>query len=55
MGGDQPVHLREALMLTDAPSVTQLSQVIAQATAPSFLLGAVAALRANRADEPRHR
>jgi Protein of unknown function (DUF2721) len=30
-------------MLPDTPSVTQLSQVIAQVTAPSFLLGAVAA------------
>ena len=30
-------------MFTDAPSVTQLSQVIGQVTAPSFLLGAVAA------------
>ena len=30
-------------MPLDAPSVTQLSQVIAQVTAPSFLLGAVAA------------
>jgi len=30
-------------MLPDTPSVTQLSQVIAQITAPSFLLGAVAA------------
>jgi magnesium-transporting ATPase (P-type) len=30
-------------MLSDTPSVTQLSQVITQVTAPSFLLGAVAA------------
>ena len=30
-------------MPLDAPSVTQLSQVIAQVTAPSFLLGTVAA------------
>ena len=30
-------------MLPDTPSVTQLSQVITQITAPSFLLGAVAA------------
>ena len=30
-------------MLPDTPSVTQLSQVITQKTAPSFLLGAVAA------------
>jgi hypothetical protein len=30
-------------MLPDTPSVTQLSQVIAQVTAPAFLLGAVAA------------
>jgi VIT1/CCC1 family predicted Fe2+/Mn2+ transporter len=30
-------------MLSDTPSVTQLSQVIAQVTAPAFLLGAVAA------------
>ena len=30
-------------MALDTPSVTQLSQVIAQVTAPSFLLGAVAA------------
>ena len=30
-------------MAVDTPSVTQLSQVIAQVTAPSFLLGAVAA------------
>jgi len=30
-------------MFPDAPSVTQLSQVIGQVTAPSFLLGAVAA------------
>jgi len=30
-------------MLAETPSVTQLSQVIAQVTAPSFLLGAVAA------------
>jgi hypothetical protein len=30
-------------MPLDAPSVTQLSQVIGQVTAPSFLLGAVAA------------
>jgi len=30
-------------MLPDTPSATQLSQVIAQVTAPSFLLGAVAA------------
>jgi hypothetical protein len=29
-------------MLQDTPSVAQLSQVIAQVTAPSFLLGAVA-------------
>src|SRR5215468_4742903 len=29
-------------MLAETPSVTQLSQVIAQVTAPSFLLGAVA-------------
>ena len=30
-------------MLSDTPSVTQLSQVIGQVTAPAFLLGAVAA------------
>jgi cytochrome bd-type quinol oxidase subunit 2 len=30
-------------MLPETPSVTQLSQVIAQVTAPAFLLGAVAA------------
>jgi Protein of unknown function (DUF2721) len=30
-------------MLSDTPSITQLSQVIGQVTAPSFLLGAVAA------------
>ena len=30
-------------MLPDTPSVTQISQVITQVTAPSFLLGAVAA------------
>jgi len=30
-------------MLSDTPSVTQLSQVITQVTAPSFQLGAVAA------------
>ena len=30
-------------MAFESPSITQLSQVIAQATAPSFLLGAVAA------------
>jgi hypothetical protein len=30
-------------MVTDTPSVEQLSQVIAQVAAPSFLLGAVAA------------
>jgi uncharacterized protein DUF2721 len=30
-------------MLPDTPSVTQLSHVIAQVTAPAFLLGAVAA------------
>jgi len=30
-------------MIAETPSVTQLSQVIAQVTAPSFLLGAVAA------------
>jgi hypothetical protein len=30
-------------MLPDTPSITQLSQVIAQVTAPAFLLGAVAA------------
>ena len=30
-------------MLSDKPSAIQLSQVIAQVTAPSFLLGAVAA------------
>jgi len=30
-------------MLPDTPSVTQLSQVITQVTAPSFLVGAVAA------------
>ena len=30
-------------MLSDTPSAVQLSQVIAQVTAPSFLLGAVAA------------
>jgi VIT1/CCC1 family predicted Fe2+/Mn2+ transporter len=30
-------------MLSDTPSITQLSQVIGQVTAPAFLLGAVAA------------
>jgi hypothetical protein len=30
-------------MFADTPNVEQLSQVIAQVTAPSFLLGAVAA------------
>ena len=41
-------------MIIDTPSVTQLSQVIAQAIAPAFLLGALAAfisvltLRMNR-------
>jgi magnesium-transporting ATPase (P-type) len=30
-------------MLPDTPTVTQLSQIIAQVTAPAFLLGAVAA------------
>jgi magnesium-transporting ATPase (P-type) len=30
-------------MLSETPSITQLSQVIAQVTAPAFLLGAVAA------------
>jgi hypothetical protein len=30
-------------MLSDTPSVTQLSQVIGQVTAPAFILGAVAA------------
>lgn len=30
-------------MLADAPTVTQISQVISQATAPAFLLGALAA------------
>src|SRR5262245_18339168 len=30
-------------MLSDIPSVTQLSQVVGQVTAPAFLLGAVAA------------
>jgi uncharacterized protein DUF2721 len=41
-------------MLSDTPSITQLSQVIGQVTAPAFLLGAVAAftsvliLRMNR-------
>ncbi len=41
-------------MITDTPSVSQLSQVISQAVAPAFLLGALAAfislliLRMNR-------
>lgn len=30
-------------MLPETPSITQLSQIIAQITAPAFLLGAVAA------------
>jgi hypothetical protein len=30
-------------MLTDTPSVTQLSQVISQSAAPAFLLGALGA------------
>lgn len=30
-------------MLPDPPTVTQLSQIIAQVTAPAFLFGAVAA------------
>ena len=30
-------------MISDTPSVTQLSQVISQAAAPAFLLGAQAA------------
>jgi O-antigen ligase len=33
----------EDTMITEMPSVTQLTQVITQVTAPSFLLGAVAA------------
>jgi len=31
------------VLLSDAPTATQLSQVISQVTAPAFLLGAVAA------------
>ena len=31
------------MLLSDAPTATQLSQVISQVTAPAFLLGAVAA------------
>ena len=31
-------------MITETPSVTHLSQVIAQAVAPAFILGALAAL-----------
>ena len=30
-------------MITDTPSVSQISQVISQAAAPAFLLGALAA------------
>jgi hypothetical protein len=36
-------QIRGETMLPDTPSVTQLSQVITQVTAPSFLVGAVAA------------
>jgi len=35
--------MAEGLMLPETPSITQLSQVITQVTAPTFLLGAVAA------------
>src|SRR5258705_9766594 len=35
--------LTRTSMLPETPSVTQLSQVITQVTAPAFLLGAVAA------------
>jgi hypothetical protein len=39
----RPDNQRLDLMITETPSVNQLSQVISQAAAPAFLLGALAA------------
>src|SRR5262249_2750296 len=43
MGRRFQLSERDIRMIAETPSVTQLSQVIAQVTSPSFLLGAVAA------------
>src|SRR5262245_12666742 len=47
-------QIRGETMLPDTPSVTQLSQVITQITAPSFLLGAVAAFISVLVAAPSH-